>query len=49
MEKYNIKSDCLTKAKYFSVMAKDSLGIFKESPQKEKILRLVDFLVRRQS
>jgi octaprenyl-diphosphate synthase len=49
MEKYNIKSDCLAKAKHFSIMAKDSLGIFKESPAKEKILKLVDFLINRKN
>ena len=35
--KYNIKFDCLAKAKHFSIMAKDSLGIFKESAAKEKL------------
>jgi hypothetical protein len=49
MEKYNIKFDCLAKAKHFSIMAKDSLGIFKESPAKEKILKLVDFLINRKN
>ena len=49
MEKYNIKFDCLAKAKHFSIMAKDSLGIFKESATKEKIIRLVDFLINRQN
>ena len=49
MEKYNIKSDCLAKARHFSIMAKDSLGIFKESAAKEKIIKLVDYLINRQS
>ena len=49
MEKYNIKFDCLAKAKHFSIMAKDSLGIFKESAAKEKIIKLVDFLINRQN
>ena len=48
MEKYNIKSDCLAKAKHFSIMAKDSLGIFKESAAKQKIIKLVDYLINRQ-
>ena len=48
MVKYNIKSDCLAKAKHFSIMAKDSLGIFKESA-KDKIIKLVDFLINRQN
>ena len=49
MKDYNIKNDCLAKAKHFSVMAKDSLGIFKESPAKEKIIKLVGFLINRRS
>ena len=49
MEEYNIKSDCLAKANHFSIMAKDSLGIFKKSPAKEKIIKLVDFLINRQN
>ena len=39
--KYNIKLDCLAKAKHFSIMAKDSLGIFQESAAKVKIINLV--------
>ena len=49
MKKYNIKSDCLAKAKHFSVMAKDSLGIFQESASKEKIIELVNFLINREN
>ena len=49
MENYNIKFDCLAKARHFSIMAKDSVGIFKESAAKEKILKLVDFLINRQN
>ena len=39
MNKYKIKSDCLAKAKHFSTMAKDSLGNFKESAEKDNILK----------
>lgn len=49
MNKYNVKEDCITKAKHFSTMAKDSLGIFSESQEKEKLLDLTDFLTERLS
>ncbi len=44
MTKYNVKQDCVKKARYFSTMAKDSLGIFSDSVEKEKLLNLVDYL-----
>ncbi len=47
MNKYKIKSDCLAKAKHFSTMAKDSIGNFKESAEKDKIINLVDYLINR--
>ncbi len=49
MNKYNVKEDCITKAKHFSTMAKDSLGIFSETQEKEKLLDLTDFLTERLS
>ena len=47
MSKYNVMQDCIKKAKHFSVMAKDSLGIFSDSAEKEKIINLVDYLTYR--
>ena len=47
MTKYNVKQDCEKKAKHFSTMAIDSLGIFPDSPEKEKIVNLVDYLTYR--
>ncbi len=47
MEKYDVKIDCIKKAKHFSVMAKDSLGIFSDSSEKDKLLNLVDYLTYR--
>ena len=47
MTKYNVKQDCVKKAKHFSTMAKDSLGIFSDSVEKEKLLNLVDYLTLR--
>ncbi len=49
MEKYDVKNDCIKKAKHFSVMAKDSLGSFSDSFEKEKLVNLVDYLVQRTS
>ncbi len=47
MNNYNIKLDCLNKARHFSIMAKDSLGNFKPSAEKDHILKLLDFLIER--
>ncbi len=49
MTKYNVEEDCLQKAKHFSLMAKDSIGLFNLNDDKEKILGLVDFLVHRET
>ncbi len=47
MEKYEVKSDCIKKAMHFSVMAKDSLGSFSDSYEKDRLINLVDYLVKR--
>ena len=47
MTKYDIRHACIKKAKHFSTMAMDSLGIFPDSSEKEKLLDLVDFLIYR--
>ena len=47
MTQYKVKQDCVKKAKYFSTMAKDSLGIFSDSIEKEKLTNLVDYLTLR--
>ena len=47
MNKYNVKNDCLDKAKHFSVMAKDSLGLLPKSEGKVKIINLIDSLLSR--
>ena len=47
MKKYNVKNDCLDKAKHFSLMAKDSLGLFPKSEDKDKIINLIDSLLTR--
>ena len=47
MKKYNVKNDCLDKAIHFSLMAKDSLGLFPKSEDKDKIINLIDSLLSR--
>ena len=47
MTKYDVKQDCEKKAKHFSTMAIDSLGIFADSAEKEKLVNLVDYLTYR--
>ena len=49
MHKYNVEMDCIKKACHFSTMAKDSLGSFSESPEKQKLVNLSDYLVQRTS
>ena len=49
MHKYNVEKDCIKKACHFSTMAKDSLGSFSKSSEKEKLLNLLDYLVQRTS
>ena len=49
MNKYNVEMDCVKKACHFSTMAKDSLGSFSESTEKERLLNLLDHLVQRTS
>ena len=45
MNKYNVQNDCLDKAKHFSLMAKDSLGLFPNSEEKDKITNLINYLL----
>jgi octaprenyl-diphosphate synthase len=47
MKKYNVNNDCINKAKHFSIMAKDSLGVFSDSFEKKKLIDLVDYLIQR--
>ena len=47
MTKHDIRHACIKKAKHFSTMAMDSLGIFPDSVEKEKLVNLVDYLTYR--
>ena len=49
MERYKVLNDCLNKARHFSIMAKDSLGLFTPNKEKDKIIDFVDFLINRTS
>ncbi len=47
LAKYNVIKDCFNKARHFATMAKDCLGPFENSYEKEKLLNLADFSVDR--
>ena len=49
MKKYDVLNYCLQKAKHFSIMAKDSLGTFIDSKEKQKLMNLANFLINRKS
>ena len=49
MKKYDVLNDCLQKARHFSIMAKDSLGTFIDSKEKQKLMNLANFLINRKS
>lgn len=48
INKYNVIKDCFEKAKNFSLMAKDSLGPFESSHEKEKLIELANFSFNRE-
>jgi octaprenyl-diphosphate synthase len=47
MEKHNALSDSIDRARHYGAMARDSLGIFDDSPQKKALLDLIEFCIRR--
>ena len=47
IKKYNIIEDCYKKARYFSTMAIDSLGIFEESFEKRILTKIANFTIER--
>ena len=47
IKKYEVLSDCFKKAKHFSLIAKDSLGAFENSIEKEKLINIADFAINR--
>ena len=47
IKKYNIISDCYTKAGYFINLASNSLSIFEESKEKEILKNLTSFSLER--
>ena len=47
IKKYKVINDCFEKAKHFSMMAKDSLGLFDNSTEKKYLIDLADFAVNR--
>jgi len=49
LRNYNVVSDCYDKAKHFALIAKDSLGVFDDSKEKQRLINLVDIIVNRQN
>ena len=47
IRKYNAIRDCFEKARHFSLMAKDSLGPFENCFEKQQLINLADFSVKR--
>lgn len=47
MEKHNALSDSIDRARHYGAMARDSLGIFSDSPQKKALIDLIEFCIRR--
>lgn len=47
IKKYDTIKDCFKKAKHFSLMAKDSLGPFENSFEKQQLINLADFSIKR--
>ncbi len=47
MEKHNALSDSIERARHYGAIARDSLGIFKDCPEKQAMTDLVDFCIQR--
>lgn len=47
MEKHDALSDSIERARHYGAMARDSLGIFDDSPQKRALIDLIEFCIRR--
>jgi octaprenyl-diphosphate synthase len=47
MEKHNALSDSIERARHYGAIARDSLGIFKDCPEKRAMIDLVDFCIQR--
>ncbi len=47
INKYNTINDCFEKAKNFSLMAKDALGPFESSYEKDQLIKLAEFSIKR--
>ena len=47
MEKHNALEDSVERARHYGAIARDALGIFKDSPHKNAFVELVDFCIER--
>lgn len=47
MERHGALTDTVDRARHYGAIARDALGIFGESPEKEALLELIDFCIER--
>ena len=47
MEKHNALEDSVERARHYGAIARDALGIFKDSPHKKAFVELIDFCIER--
>ena len=47
MTRHAALKDTVARAAHYGAMAKDALGIFKESPEKRALVDVVEFVIRR--
>ena len=49
LNNYNVITDCFSKASNFALMAKDSIGIFDNSKEKQRLINLADVVAYRKN
>lgn len=47
LNKYNALEDTITRARHYGAMARDALGLFPDSPEKDALIGIVDFCIER--
>ena len=47
LHKHNALADTLERARHYGAMARDALGLFRDSPLKSALLEAVDFAIDR--
>lgn len=47
MDKHDALTDSVARARHYGAIARDSLGIFKDSPEKKALIEIIDFCIQR--